>query len=107
MPSSARFKHDIRDLAEGSSGLLKLRPVSFRYNNDPADTLQYGLVAEEVAKIYPELVTYGADGKVLTVRYQVLSAMQLNELQKQAKESERQAERLAKLERTIESHNGN
>jgi len=84
--SSARYKHDIRDMGEKSSALLKLRPVSFRYNNDPANTLQYGLVAEEVAKIYPELVVYGPDGKVMTVRYSMLSAMLLNELQRQAKE---------------------
>ncbi len=65
-----------------SSALLKLRPVSFRYNNDPRNTLQYGLVAEEVAKVYPELLVYGSDGKVMTVRYSMLSAMLLNELQK-------------------------
>ena len=99
--SSARYKHDIRDMGEKSSALLKLRPVSFRYNNDPANTLQYGLVAEEVAKVYPELVVYGPDGKVMTVRYSMLSAMLLNELQKQNSElrnqtaaNQRQAEQL-------------
>ncbi len=61
--SSARYKHDVRDMGEASSKLMKLRPVTFRYNNDPTNTLEYGLVAEDVAKVYPELVTYGADGK--------------------------------------------
>src|SRR5271165_3115038 len=84
--SSARYKHDIRDMGGKSSALLKLRPVSFRYNNDPANTLQYGLVAEEVAKVYPELVVYGPDGKAMTVRYSMLTSMLLNELQIQAKE---------------------
>jgi len=88
--SSARYKHDIRDMGDKSSALLKLRPVTFRYNNDPANTLQYGLVAEEVAKVYPELVVYGPDGKVMTVRYSMLSAMLLNELQKQAVEVRKQ-----------------
>ncbi len=72
--------------------MVKLRPVSFRYNNDPANTLQYGLVAEEVAKIYPELVVYGPDGKVMTVRYSMLSAMLLNELQKQTTKLDHQRE---------------
>lgn len=66
--SSARYKHDITDVGARSDGLMKLRPVTFRYNNDPAGTLQYGLVAEEVAKVYPELVVYGPDGKPMTVR---------------------------------------
>jgi hypothetical protein len=59
-----------------------------RYKQDPAGTLQYGLVAEEVAKVYPELVTYGMDGKVETVRYLTFISMLLNELQKQAKNNE-------------------
>ena len=83
--SSARYKHDIRDLGGKSSNLMKLRPVSFRYNNDPTGTLQYGLVAEEVAKVYPELVVYGLDGKPMTVRYLTLISLLLNELQKQAR----------------------
>jgi hypothetical protein len=86
VPSSARFKHDIRDLGAVSGKLLKLRPVSFRYNNDPANTVQYGLVAEEVAKVYPELVAYGPDGRVITVRYQELIPMLLDQAQHQAKQ---------------------
>src|SRR5208282_4747009 len=100
--SSARYKHDIHDMGGKSSAVLKLRPVTFRYNNDPANTLQYGLVAEEVAKIYPELVTYGPDGKVMTVRYSMLSAMLLNELQKlsaqMAQEKSSTERRIAELQ---------
>ncbi len=84
--SSARFKRDIDDMGSRSGGLAKLRPVTFRYKGDPAGTLQYGLVAEEVPRVYPELVTHGSDGKVLTVRYSMLSAMLLNELQRQQRE---------------------
>ena len=80
--SSARYKRDIHDMGARSAGLLKLRPVTFRYKNDPARTLQYGLVAEEVANIYPDLVGYGTDGKIETVHYMTLISMLLNELQK-------------------------
>jgi hypothetical protein len=90
--SSARYKKDIRDMGEQSEGLMKLRPVSFKYKTDKAGTTQYGLVAEEVEKVYPELVVYGADGKVQTVRYTMMTAMLLNELQKQARENRQQAE---------------
>jgi Chaperone of endosialidase len=85
--SSARYKRDIRDMGGASAGLMKLRPVIFRYKSDPSGTLQYGLVAEEVARVYPELVTRGTDGKVQSVRYLELTELLLNELQKQAKET--------------------
>ena len=95
--SSARFKRDIQDMGSRSGGLLKLRPVTFRYKNDPSGALQYGLVAEEVAKVYPELVSYGPDGKPMTVRYLMLSAMLLNELQKQATENQRLMAQVSRL----------
>jgi len=82
--SSARFKKDIRDMNEASQNLLKLRPVTYRYkdadDNGP-NSLEYGLIAEEVAKVYPDLVAHGADGKIETVQYQKLTPMLLNELQ--------------------------
>ena len=96
-PSAARFKRDIRDMRDASDGLMELRPVTFLYKSDPSKTLQYGLVAEEVAEIYPPLVTYGPDGKVVAVRYSMLSSMLLNELQKQARENARQASKLSVL----------
>lgn len=80
--SSARYKRDIHDMGKASDKLMRLRPVAFRYKADPTGTQQYGLIAEEVAKVYPELVVNGADGKPQTVAYQVLPAMLLNELQK-------------------------
>ena len=81
--SSTRYKRNIRDMGDASGGLMNLRPVTFRYKYDRSGTLQYGLVAEEVRRVYPDLVTYGPDGKVQSVRYLQLSAMLLNELQKQ------------------------
>ena len=95
--SSTRYKRDIRDMGSKSAGLLALRPVTFRYRNDPTGTLQYGLAPEEVARQYPELVTYGADGKVMTVHYLTLTSMLLNELQKQASQNQRQAAEIEKL----------
>jgi hypothetical protein len=94
LASSARFKRDIRDMGTLSSNLLKLRPVTFRYKDDPAGTPQYGLVAEEVARLYPELVSYGADGRVESVRYSMLTSMLLNEMQKQTRQNKEQAEQL-------------
>src|SRR5262249_52095285 len=96
-PSSARYKHAIRDMGEGSSRLMKLRPVSFHYNNDSTGTLQYGLIAEEVDQLYPELVTHDADGKVDAVRYLTLTSMLLNEVQKQSRENAEQAEQLRRM----------
>jgi uncharacterized coiled-coil protein SlyX len=95
--SSARYKRDIHDMRAASSGLMKLRPVTFRYKNDLQRIRQYGLIAEEVARIYPELVTHGPDGQVETVNYLTLSAMLLNELQKQTRENQRQAEQIREL----------
>src|SRR5262249_18301694 len=62
--SSARYKKDIEPMASRSEGLLKLRPVTFSYKDDTAAAPQYGLVAEEVATVYPELVTRTASGEV-------------------------------------------
>jgi hypothetical protein len=85
-PSSRRFKEQISDMGGSSSALMKLRPVTFlykpEYDKGPR-TLQYGLIAEEVAEVYPDLVAYDADGKPYTVKYQHLAPMLLNELQKQ------------------------
>src|SRR5208283_3361311 len=92
--SSARYKRDIHDMDAASSNLMKLRPVTFRYKDDPTGTLQYGLVAEEVEKLYPELVTHAADGQVHSVRYSMLTGMLLNELKKQATLNQRQSQQL-------------
>jgi hypothetical protein len=84
--SSARYKRDIRDMREGSQGVYQLRPVTFQYKQDAQGIRQYGLIAEEVAKVYPELVTKGADGKVESVQYHELIPMLLNEVQRQQQE---------------------
>ncbi len=89
--SSRRFKKDIRNMGEVSSRVLELRPVSFRYkqhlsaeaSTGDRRTVQYGLIAEEVKEIFPELVVYDSEGHPETVRYHLLSSLLLNELQKQ------------------------
>src|SRR5262249_31896210 len=75
--SSARYKRDIETMANRSEGLLKLRPVTFSYKDDTAAASHYGLIAEEVATVYPELVTHTASGEVQTVKYHELIPMLL------------------------------
>ena len=84
--SSRRFKEQITDMGDTSNKLLLLRPVNFFYKpqyDDGSHLLQYGLIAEEVAKVYPEMVAYDHEGQISTVRYQMLAPMLLNEMQKQ------------------------
>ena len=81
--SSIRFKQDVASMGEASSGLMELRPVTFRYKAYPDGPLQYGLIAEEVENVMPDLVVRDATGQVETVAYHELPAMLLNELQKQ------------------------
>lgn len=107
--SSQRFKEDIADMGDASGGLMRLRPVTFRYTKPFADgskPIEYGLIAEEVAEVSPDLVAHSADGQIETVKYQVLDSMLLNEVQRQQAEiqgSEQQnrtlKERLDKLEK--------
>ena len=80
---------------------MKLRPVTFRYKDDSAGTLQYGLIAEEVVRVYPELVIYGADGKAQSVAYHLLPAMLLNEMQKQIRENQRKLAQIAALQQRL------
>ena len=82
--SSAEFKKDIQNMDISSEDMQKLRPVKFVYRNDKANTEHYGLIAEEVAQVFPELVVYDLEGKPYSVRYQVLPVMLLGEVQKLA-----------------------
>ena len=107
--SSRRVKDDIADMAEASSLLMRLRPVTFHYKSDKnpkGRSLQYGLIAEEVENIAPGLVARSANGEIETVFYQHLAPMLLNEYQKQQRVIEAQsaqlkmqAERVAALEK--------
>ncbi|MGD0213495.1 MAG: tail fiber domain-containing protein [Terriglobales bacterium] len=100
LSSSRRFKTDIQDMGDASRGLMRLRPVTFRYRKPFADgstPMQYGLIAEEVAEVYPDLVARSADGQIETVKYQVLDSMLLNELQRQQSEIGDLQDQLAQL----------
>jgi hypothetical protein len=100
--SSARYKQDIEPLGPHSQQVHQLRPVTFHYTAEPSGPRQYGLIAEEVAQVYPELVTRSAQGEIVGVRYEALTPLLLNELQRhhrqlatQAQQLETQAQQLA------------
>jgi len=99
--SSRRYKEDIHDMGEASDGLMCLRPVTFRYKkpyDDGSKPIQYGLIAEEVAEVYPDLVAFNKDGQPETVQYYKLDAMLLNEVQKLAKAHAADEAEIAKLQ---------
>jgi hypothetical protein len=104
LTSSRQFKEDIQDMGGASARLRKLRPVTFHYKPGVAGAngqLQYGLIAEEVAAVYPELVERSADGEPFTVRYHVLAPMLLNELQRQDRRIEEQQQQIQAQEAKI------
>jgi trimeric autotransporter adhesin len=95
--SSARYKEDIHDLGAASRRLFNLRPVTFRYTQPftgGVKPVQFGLIAEEVAQVFPELAVLNADGQPETVKYQDLSVLLLNEVQRQQETIDRQAREL-------------
>jgi Chaperone of endosialidase len=96
LASSARYKRDVEAIGARSRGLFQLRPVTFRYRQDPQGERQYGLIAEEVAQVYPELVTRDATGAVESVRYQEVIPMLLNEMQHQQRQLGAQGQQLAR-----------
>jgi hypothetical protein len=102
--SSARFKEAIKPMAKASEALLDLKPVTFRYKKDldPNGIPQFGLVAEQVAKVDPDLVARDLEGKPYTVRYEAVNAMLLNEFLKEHRKVEALEATVAKLQSTIE-----
>ena len=102
--SAHRFKTDIADMATASEAILALRPVTFHYKPelDKTGIPQFGLVAEEVEAINPDLVTRDKEGKVTTVRYEAVNAMLLNEFLKEHRKNQQQEATIARLEKQIE-----
>jgi len=88
MSSSARFKKEIKSRDIVSESVLALNPVTFQYKNDKSSTSQFGLVAEEVAKVNPDLVVRDNKGEIYTVRYDAVNAMLLNEFLKEHRKVE-------------------
>jgi len=110
--SSARFKDAIKPMDKASEAILALKPVTFRYKHelDPKGIPQFGLVAEQVEKVNPDLVARDEQGKPYTVRYEAVNAMLLNEFLKEHKafvEEQRkvqeQGKTIAHLEKQVET----
>src|SRR5262249_23659501 len=100
--SSERFKKDIANMQNVSEAILSLRPVTFHYKTDTKGTPQFGLIAEEVAKVNAALVLPDKEGKPYTVRYEAVNAMLLNEFLKEYAKVRDLEARLAQQEKQIE-----
>jgi hypothetical protein len=105
MVSSARFKEKIKPMDKASEAVLALKPVTFCYKKelDPDGIPQFGLVAEEVEKVNPDLVARDAKGAVYSVRYEAVNAMLLNEFLKEHKAFIKEQRKVDKLEATVAS----
>jgi uncharacterized coiled-coil protein SlyX len=104
--SSAQFKEAIKPMDEASEAILALKPVIFRYKKelDPDGIPQFGLVAEQVEKVNPDLVARDAEGKVYTVRYEAVNAMLLNEFLKEHRKVEEQQATIGELKSAVAEH---
>ena len=104
--SSRRFKKDIKPMDQTSEAILTLKPVTFHYKNldskKAENTPQFGLIAEDVAEVNPDLVVRDADGKPFTVRYDAVNAMLLNEFLKEHKKVEDLETTVAQQEKGME-----
>lgn len=98
LSSSKRFKHNIEPLADQSMKLQQLQPVAFTYHHDISQSKQYGLIAEDVEKIYPEVVIHDKDGAIYTVNYVALIPLLLKQVQIMQEKIELQEMRLQKIE---------
>ena len=99
--SSGRFKKGIKPMDKVSEAILALEPVTFEYKNDSKAIPQFGLVAEDVAKVNPDLVMRDRNGEIFTVRYDAVNAMLLNEFLKENRKVEQQEQKLAQQETAI------
>ncbi len=104
LTSSRRYKEHIQSMADASDVLLSLRPVTFRYKPDidPKGIPQFGLVAEEVDQVDPDLVVHDDQHGIYTVRYEAVNAMLLNEFQKEHRQVEEQAAKVDALEKKLD-----
>ena len=104
-PSSQRFKDQIKAMDQASEAILALKPVTFRYKKeiDPERTPQFGLVAEDVDKVDPDLVLRDKDGKPYSVRYDAVNAMLLNEFLKAHRKIEEHGVTIARQQKRIDA----
>jgi hypothetical protein len=102
-PSSARFKQDIHSMDQASEAILALKPVTFHYKHDANNTSQFGLIAEEVAEVNPDLVVRDKNGEIYTVRYDAVNAMLLNEFLKEHRTVRQLKATVAQQQKQIEA----
>jgi hypothetical protein len=102
--SSRRHKHDIEPMGDASEALYALKPVTFRYNGDidPAHVKMFGLIAEDVAEVNPELAVRNAEGEVIAIRFDSINAMLLNEFLKEHRKVEELQATVAQQQKGIE-----
>jgi hypothetical protein len=103
MASSRRFKDEIQPMNEVSQSILALNPVTFHYKSDSSHTPQFGLIAEDVAAVNPDLVVRDKEGKPYSVRYDAVNAMLLNEFVKEHRTVQQQAATIAELKEEVAS----
>jgi hypothetical protein len=101
--SSERFKKDIDPMDKASEAIFSLKPVTFHYKKDKTNTPQFGLIAEEVAKVNPALIAADKEGKPYTVRYEQINAMLLNEFIKEHKKVEEQQASISQLKSEMQT----
>jgi hypothetical protein len=101
--SSERFNKDIAPMEKNSEAILLLRPVTFHYKSDAKETPQFGLIAEEVAKVSPALVLPDKEGKPYTVRYEAVNAMLLNEFLNEHRRVQERGAIIARLQKQIDA----
>jgi hypothetical protein len=101
--SSRRFKREIESMDSASEAILALKPVTFHYKSDTKDTPQFGLIAEEVAQVNPDLVVRDKNGEIYTVRYDAVNAMLLNEFLKEHRTVQEQKATIAQLEKGMKT----
>jgi len=103
VPSSRRYKEDIQPLDKTSEALFSLKPVSYRLKEefDPTQALAFGLIAEEVEKVNPDLVSRNDKGQVESVRYEMVNAMMLNEFLKEHRTVQEQGGTIAELQKQV------
>ena len=97
--SSKRFKKEIQPMEKASEAILALKPVTFHYKSDATDTPQFGLIAEEVAAVNPDLVVRDKKGEIYTVRYDAVNAMLLNEFLKAHRKAQQQEATITQLKK--------
>jgi len=101
--SSRRFKTQIKPMDKASESILALKPVTIYYTGDDTNTPQFGLIAEDVVEVDPELTVRDKTGELVTVRYDAVNAMLLNEFLKEHRKVEEHEATIAELKKKLET----